>query len=698
MGQIRHFKAMVLAVAALAGLFAVAIGSGSYRSLREAAFDAMLGMHRPSAAISPPVIVVDIDRATLAAFGPWPWSRDRLAALVRQINTAHPRVLGLDILIEGPDERSPAALARKLAEVTGRAEFAAAALRLADGDAMLIAALKSGPSVLGIALDPDGAGNAPPSIAVLVGGSPDLSGLWNAMGAIGPIPELADAAAGLGILALPGDGDGRIRSVPLLAMAGDNLRPGLAIEMVRIAAGNGTYVLDGATNQLRIGSRAFGLAGEGMLRLRPADENRHATRTISAASLAGSAEARARLKGAIVLLGSSAPEVGGLRPAASGDLVASVQLQADAVGQLLADDLPHRPRLAGVVEVLVMAVMAIVAAWSAVRQSPLRAASVTLGLALAWSAIAIAALELRHWLIDPMTPALTAGTAFAMAAFLAASRTRIREAAIRRRFEQQLPAAVVSRLLDEPGLLKLEGEARRVTALFTDIEGFTAMTERAGPRKLVHLLDRYFDGLVRIVVEHGGMVEKIVGDGLHAIFNAPLDLDDHPAKAFACALAIEAFADRFRAEGDALALGFGATRIGIETGDVIVGDVGGGRRLDYTAHGNAMNTASRLEAANKDLGSHICVGPVAAAAIAPELLRPLGQLSVRGRAAPLAVFEPWPPVMSRDDRAAFNVAARLAAIDPGKAAAQFEALAARYPNDTALARLVIATARSATPP
>lgn len=323
---------------------------------------------------------------------------------------------------------------------------------------------------------------------------------------------------------------------------------------------------------------------------------------------------------------------------------------------------------------------------------------VTMALVSSWFAIAFGMLQLQQVLVDPLTPSLATGAAFAISAFLAASRTRIREAAIRRRFEQQLPAAVVRRLLDEPGLLKLEGEARRVTAVFTDIAGFTAMTERAGPRKLVQLLDRYFDGLVRIVVEHGGMVEKIVGDGLHAIFNAPLDLDDHAGKGFACALAIEAFAERFRAEGDALALGFGATRIGIETGDVIVGDVGGGRRLDYTAHGDAMNTASRLEAANKELGSRICVGPVAAAAIDPSSLRPLGRLNVRGRAEPLAVYEPWPAAMTSDDRAAFMASAALAATDPAKSAAGFAAIAACYPDDMVLARLATLTLHSATPP
>ena len=117
---------------------------------------------------------------------------------------------------------------------------------------------------------------------------------------------------------------------------------------------------------------------------------------------------------------------------------------------------------------------------------------------------------------------------------------------MRRRFEQHLAPEVVSRLVAQPELLRLEGEMREITAVFTDIEGFTAMTERVDPRTLVALLDRYFDGLTRIVIDHGGMVEKIVGDGLHAIFNAPIDLADHPRRAVDCAMAIRDFGERFR--------------------------------------------------------------------------------------------------------------------------------------------------------
>jgi adenylate cyclase len=696
-GVSRRLLAPALAVAALVAAFTVMIASQGYATLRDSAVDAILDLRRP-APPTIPIVVVDIDRSTLAEIGPWPWSRERLAQFVGAIVDGRPRVIGLDILIDGPDERSPAALARKLGQSTGRPDLAGLAASLADGDVALAAAVKRGVTVLGLALDPDGTGKGPAAAAVLVGGKPDFDGLWQASGAIGPVETIAAAATGFGILALPGDGDARIRHVPLLVAAGGTLRPGLALEIVRLATEAGAYVVDGENGMLRVGAQSFALTGDGMLRLRPGSAADDGARTIPAAQILSPGAARARLAGAIVLLGSSAPELGGLRPSASGALTPTVQIQADAVAQMLAGDHPHRPAWLGGLETVAL-LLSLGAGWFGLRQPPLTAAVMTAGVAIAWFAFSLLALDARQWLVDPLTVPLGSASAFAVAAFLAASRTRVREAAIRRRFEQQLPAAVVRRLLDAPDLLKLEGEARRVTALFTDIEGFTSMTERAGPRALVQMLDRYFDGLVRIVVEHGGMVDKIVGDGLHAIFNAPLDLDDHAGKAVACALAIAQFSERFRGEGDALRLGFGPTRMGIETGDVILGDVGGGRFLDYTAHGDVMNTAARLEAANKELGSRICIGPVAAAAVDPALIRPLGRIVVRGRSQPLAVFEPWPPAMTAADRAAFRHAVDLLATDRPGAATGFTLLAARYPQDASLARLAAEiTRRSAEPP
>ena len=141
-------------------------------------------------------------------------------------------------------------------------------------------------------------------------------------------------------------------------------------------------------------------------------------------------------------------------------------------------------------------------------------------------------------LLDPLTPSAGAITVFAVTSICAYAVTHRREASVRRRFEQHLAPAVVRRIVDEPNLLKLSGERRQVTALFTDIEGFTAMTHRTDTEQLLATFDEYFEGCAEIIFEHGGMIDKIVGDAIHALFNAPLDLADHPKRAVACAVAL----------------------------------------------------------------------------------------------------------------------------------------------------------------
>jgi adenylate cyclase len=362
-------------------------------------------------------------------------------------------------------------------------------------------------------------------------------------------------------------------------------------------------------------------------------------------------------------------------------------LHAAAVEQVLNGTAPSRNALIEVVEVVAALGACILATWLAHVLSPLVGSLVAAGLAILWAVGAPLLLWRQQLLIDPLLVPAIIVTCFTSAGFLTAAASKRRESAMRRRFEQHLAPEVVSRLVAQPELLRLEGEMREITALFTDIEGFTAMTERVDPRTLVGLLDRYFDGLTQIVIEHRGMVEKIVGDGLHAIFNAPLDLADHPRHAVDCAIAIRDFGARFGNDVQAAAAGFGRTRIGLETGIVVVGDVGGGRKLDYTAHGEAMNMAARFEAANKELGSSICIGPATAARLPNRALRPLGRLDVRGRSTPAEVFDPWPDALDKSDRKTYLKAVALAERDPLAAAEQLDRLAGLMPHDPVPARL-----------
>ena len=657
--------------------------------LRDTAFDLVLAGDQPlrrPVTSDLNVIVVDIDRASIDALGAWPWPRQTVARLVEAVAGGRPAAIAVDVLFAEPDDRSPAALARRLGSVTGRADISALADTLPDGDQRLARAIGSVPVALGFVLDPDRDG-ALPGAAVVSRGSLPFDDLWQATGAIGPTAPLAAAAGGLGALSLPGSADGAIRQVPVFVAAAHVLMPGLAAEALRLASGASSYLIEGEPPMLAVGSRRLALSRDGLLRLVPTAPAHRVDRTLSAIDVLEGRIDRSRLAAALVLLGGSAPELGGLRKTPADPLTPSVQIQADALEQMVSGRLPRTLAAAPVVQPLaVLAIGALAIVLGAALSPPTGAAALTAAIALLWI-IAIAVSGLADRLIDPLTPSIAAVLAFAVTAGTAYSLTRRREAFVRHRLEQHLAPAVVRRIVAQPNLVKLNGERREVTSLFTDIEGFTATMYRAGPEELMATLDEYFEGLAGIVIEHGGMVDKIVGDGVHALFNAPLDLEDHPRRAVECAIAIQAWCESFRHRTRAAAIGLGRTRIGIETGPAVVGDVGIQSKLDYTAHGDAVNMAARLEACNKELGSAICVGPDAAARCDAALLRPLGRLAVRGRKEPIAVFEPWPDDASPAWREAYLTAYAMIERDAARAAMLLQKLAAERTADLAMRRL-----------
>lgn len=259
---------------------------------------------------------------------------------------------------------------------------------------------------------------------------------------------------------------------------------------------------------------------------------------------------------------------------------------------------------------------------------------------------------------------------------------------IRQAFAQYVAPAVVAELEAEPGGLKLGGERREITAVFTDVAGFTNFSERMDPQALGELLNRYFDGLCDAVVAHEGTIDKFVGDALVALFGAPAAREDHAERALACALAIDAFSEDFRRTEVARGIPFGITRIGVNTGPATVGNFGGRVRFNYTALGDTINTASRLEGANKQFGTRICVSTTTAERCGLERFRPIGAIVVKGKDDPVAVYEPAPAGSMNGHTAAwpgYRMAYGL--MERGDAGARdaFADLARQFPDDGLIA-------------
>ena len=199
---------------------------------------------------------------------------------------------------------------------------------------------------------------------------------------------------------------------------------------------------------------------------------------------------------------------------------------------------------------------------------------------------------------------------------------------------------LAERLASDAGAIDLSGQRREIATLFSDIANFTALVETLEPDVLGPLLNEYLTGMTDIVFAHDGTVAKIVGDALHVLYGAPGEQLDHASRAVACALALDEYAQSFRERWRKKAVVLGVTRIGVHAGSAIVGNFGGGRFFDYTAYGDTINIAARLEAANKQLGTRICVSASLAGKVMGFHGRPVGNLLLRGRSEALRSFEP----------------------------------------------------------
>ena len=240
---------------------------------------------------------------------------------------------------------------------------------------------------------------------------------------------------------------------------------------------------------------------------------------------------------------------------------------------------------------------------------------------------------------------------------------------------------LAARLAVDGDAIDLGGRRREVAALFTDIADFTALVESLDPAALSELLNEYLSAMTDVAFAHEGTVAKIIGDAVHVLFGAPGDQPDHNVRAIDCALALDACAEAIRKRW-AGRVKLGVTRIGVHAGPAIVGNFGGGRFFDYTAYGDTINTAARLEGVNKQLGTRICVSVNVSEGAENFRGRPVGDLILRGKTQPLRAFEPLTAEAYAEPATAQYLAAfaKLEADDPGAAGA-FAALMGIRPDD-----------------
>lgn len=252
-----------------------------------------------------------------------------------------------------------------------------------------------------------------------------------------------------------------------------------------------------------------------------------------------------------------------------------------------------------------------------------------------------------------------------------------------------IPRDIAQAIIDRPELLSLGGEKRAIFVLFSDLEGFTKMSHAIAPEMVARLLNRYLDMLSQVVLDHGGVIDKFVGDAVVAFWGAPISRPDDGERAARAGYALWQAGEAFRAEVAAMDPDLpkiGKTRVGLHYGEAVIGNFGGATRIQYTALGDSMNTAARLEAANKALDSAVMASREFAEASGLDWWRAMGRVQLRGRARPVDLFEPAPD-FPEHDRASLAEASALAATDRAAARALVQTVAARHPDDTALGNL-----------
>jgi adenylate cyclase len=250
-----------------------------------------------------------------------------------------------------------------------------------------------------------------------------------------------------------------------------------------------------------------------------------------------------------------------------------------------------------------------------------------------------------------------------------------------------LPRSIASEILRDPDSLSLHGETRSLFVVFTDLEGFTKLSHAIAPQMVATLLNRYLESLSNVVLEHGGTIDKFVGDAVVAFWGAPISRPDDGERAVRAAIAMHQAGEDFRNTVEEGVPAIGKTRVGLHHGEAVVGNFGGEGRIQYTALGDSMNTAARLEAANKQTKSSILISQEAVELSGLDIFRPMGRIVLRGRATPISIYEPVPH-MDAEARKAFTKIANDAIRGDVSAITALRENAAIHPDDTALANFV----------
>jgi adenylate cyclase len=605
---------------------------------------------RPRETTARPVAIVDIDEASLKDIGQWPWPRTIVADLVTQLTQLGAVAIGFDVLFAEPDRMSPSIAATSFRNLD---EQTRDKLRnLPSNDEVLAQAIRRSRVVVGQV------GSATPAPR-----SQTEADLQTGFGVRGPDPSrflvtfagllrnvapIEQAAAGRGLFSIQPERDGIVRRVPIVMRAQGSMVPSLSMELLRVVTKSGAILV----RTDKAGVQSVAVPGLQV----PTDENgrfwvhfnRHdPARYVSAQDVLQGRVPRERLEGKLVLIGTSAAGLLDVKTTPVTAAMPGVEVQAQVLESALTKSVLTYPNYAIGAELLA----AVLVGLAIIMLAPILRASIVIVLGV----IVVAALTGASWylfsqynlLIDFTYPLISSLFVYLTLIFVNYFKEQKQRRQIRAAFGFYLSPALVEQLARSPEKLVLGGEERRMTILFSDVRGFTTISEhyKHDPQGLTRLMNRFLTPLTNAIIERNGTIDKYIGDAIMAFWNAPLDDPQQEINACEAALEMLARADKlnqeFRREADQNGGTYMPLRIGIglNTGPCVVGNMGSDFRFDYSVLGDTVNVASRLEARTKDYRIPIVIGPGTEQNAKEKFATiEIDRIRVKGKSEPETVF------------------------------------------------------------
>ncbi|MDG4476916.1 CHASE2 domain-containing protein [Thiovibrio frasassiensis] len=618
--------------------------------------------YRGTVTPSQPIVIVDIDEKSLRSIGQWPWPRQIVAKMVHNLGAGGAKVVGLDIVFAESDRTSPKnfieemqqLLPTQLPQETLNELKASEAL---DHDLALGKALAATPSVLGYVFQTqnDGLKNQadipfPSATTRLVPSTTryeDIS-LRRAYRAITNVISVAQGESE-GFFNVFPDSAGTVRKVPLFMMLDGVPYPSLALEVARIGLGEQEATIHISRQDKTRGRDILGIElGASFI---PTDEQGQITINfrgpgqtypyLSAAEILAGTNLE-RVRGKYVLVGTSAAGLLDLRATPFSNIYPGVEVHATIIDNILS----HDPFVYDIfTEIGITYALLLI---GGLGLSALLAYATPLAGGLGGLLLFLAALTGNYFfffsqnqLLGLSYPLLTVLAIFLMVTlfnyFFEGQKKRFISSA----FGHYVSPQIVHQLLEHPEKLSLQGEEKNLTVLFSDIRGFTSISEKMTSEELGHFMNEYLTAMSHLIFEHKGTVDKFIGDAIMAIWGAPIEDSDHAANCVRAAFRMMAQLDTLQTDWQKRGLPDVAIRIGINTGVMSVGNFGSDQRFDYTVMGDNVNLASRLEGANKTYGTSIAISEYTKTALGEGFYcRLLDLVRVKGKEIPVRIYEP----------------------------------------------------------